>query len=364
MKPVLYFCIAVSALFILNDNPVFAQDADEAEALRFTGDLRLRFESDYNVTGKARRDRARYRFRLNAIYTRGDDLQVRGRMVTGDPTNQQSPHVNFGDDLSRKSFSLDLMYLTYTRGGAQIRTGKHGFPIWKQNEMFWSDDVNPEGISALYNFDRFTGEKNRVRVMGGQYIIDDFDALFGSSFTTIQANTRHQAGTAVLSTALGYFFFNNADEDTVINTYNPLNGMDHHILLFSGQVRINARWPIVIGGDVMRNFKKPTIAGFQDETSGYVGQLLVGRLNNPGDWLFGVYYAYIEKFALIAHFAQDNWWRFGSGHTDSSDITGFELRLGYQMAPGINIIARHYVTEEIKGTREANRFRVDFNVGF
>ena len=93
-------------------------------------------------------------------------------------------------------------------------------------------------------------------------------------------------------------------------------------------------------------------------------QLLLGKLKKPGDWLIGGYYSHIEKFAVVPNFAQDDWWRFGSGHTDSSDLTGFELRFGYQIAPKMNIVARHYVTEMIKDDKEADRFRLDLNVKF
>ncbi|MFQ5627781.1 MAG: putative porin, partial [bacterium] len=136
------------------------------------------------------------------------------------------------------------------------------------------------------------------------------------------------------------------------------------IFVLSGQVKFGGKTPISVGADLMANTEDPTISGFEDQKTGYVAQASIGQLKNTKDWLLGFYYANIERFSVIENFAQDDWWRFGSGHTNSSDLKGFEIRAALQIGKNTNLVARHYVTEMIVGNNEANRFRIDLNTKF
>ena len=333
--------------------------AQETEPLKFYGDLRLRFEKDYRVTGKETRDRARYRFRFGLTHKRGDNVELGARLATGNPTDQQSPHQNFGDDFGAKSVNIDKMYFKYSFNSAWFWIGKNSFPFWKQNEMFWDDDVTPEGLAGAYVVKGFAGPESILTFTGGQFVIDDFNDLFGSSMTAGQVALNKKTSAVNFSAGVGLYYFNNSTGDTA--SYNPLNNMDHNILVASAQFKFNmGKVPVTIGGDFMKNLEDPNLTGLEDETNGFVAQLLL----NPGKWTAGVYYVHIEKFAVVANFAQDDWWRFGSGHTNSSDLEGFELRLAYDLGNRMNLVARHYVTEMIVGNNEANRFRLDFNIKY
>jgi len=338
--------------------------ADDKNSLDFSGDLRLRFEKDYDVTGKADRDRARYRFRFGMVHKRGDNVEIGARLATGNPNDQQSPHQTFGDDFGKKNFFMDKAYFKYSFKSGWVWLGKNSFPFWKQNEMFWDDDVIPEGVSAAYVLKEVAGPGSRVTFTGGQYIIDNFDNLFDSSISAGQVAFNKKSSSASFTGAAGVYHFNNNSGDTL--SFNALNDMDLTVLVASAQVnfKINNKLPVRVGADYINNFEDPTVPGFENETNGFVAQVLVGKLKKPGTWTAGFYYARIEKFALVANFAQDDWWRFGSGHTDSSNLKGFELRFGYQVAPKINLVARHYVTEMIVGDKDANRFRLDLNIKY
>ena len=334
------------------------------EKLKFSGDLRLRFEKDYSVTGKSDRDRTRYRFRFGIVHKRGDNIEVGARLASGNPLDQQSPHQTFGNDLSKKNFFMDKVYFKYYFKSGWFWLGKNSFPFWKQNEMFWDSDVNPEGASVSYNTKNFAGPDSKLTLTGGQYILDNFNTLFKSSLTAAQVSLNKKTDAANFTAAAGYYYFNNTSKDTV--SYNPLDDMNHKILVVSGQVKfnVNPTLPVTLGADYIKNFEDPTVAAFKDETNGFVVQVALGKLKKPGDWLLAGYYARIEKYAVVANFAQDDWWRFGSGHTDSSDLKGFELRLAYQVGQKMNLVARHYVTDMIVGSKDANRFRLDFNIKY
>ena len=325
--------------------------------LKLSGDLRLRSESDYNVTDKDDRHRLRYRFRLKMVYKWGskNNKEVGARITSGKPSDQQSPHQTFGDSFTTKNISLDRAYFKYSFNSGWLWIGKNAFPFWKQNEMFWDDDVHPEGASFSYS-------SRGLRLTAGHYVIDDFDNFFQSSMSAAQLKFSRTFQQTALTLAGGYYLFN-AKEDTG-NSYDPLEGMDHKILVFSGQLKFNARFPVSIGADVMINTETPLSSIYEDQTTGIVAQAVVGKLKKRGDWLLAAYFARIEKYAVIPNFAQDDWWRFGSGHTDSSDFKGLEFRIAYQLGNGMNLVARHYITEMLVGTKKASRFRIDLNIKF
>ncbi len=356
MKGTQTLCAALALLFAIT-----TLSAQEKDALKFYGDLRLRFEKDYSVTGKADRDRTRYRFRFGLVHKRGDNIEVGARIRTGNPTDQQSPHQNFGGDFGTKPLNFDKIYFKYKFESGWFWIGKNSFPFWKQNEMFWDDDVAPEGVSASYSAKDFAGEGSKLTLTGGQYIIDHFnEGLFESTISAAQVSLNKKSDAVAVTGAAGIYLFNNEAGDSV--SYNALNGMDLKIFVASAQVKFNLSTdvPMTLGADYMKNFEDPTMSGFEDETNGFVAQVSV----QPGKWLLAAYYAHIEKFAVVANFAQDDWWRFGSGHTDSSDLEGYELRLGYQLGNKMNLVARYYVTDMIKSDKKANRFRLDLNVKY
>lgn len=348
--------VTVFLLLFCSGSALFAQSTD---ALKFYGDARLRLERDYNVTGKDTRDRARYRFRFGLVRKVGESIELGARLATGNPSDQQSPHQNFGDDLSAKSINIDKIYFKYAADNAWFSVGKNSFPFWKQNEMFWDDDVTPEGVSAAYTLKDFSGESSKLTFTAGQYILQGSDDLFASTLTAGQAALHGKSGAAKFSFGAGLYYFKNSDSDTL--NYNALSRQDYNVFVASAQLKMNlGEIPLVVGADYMKNLQEPTVAGLEDETNGFVAQVLV----KPGQWTAGVYYAHIEKYAVVANFAQDDWWRFGSGHTDSSDLQGFELRLAYNLGNKMNLVARHYVTDMIAGSKKANRFRLDFNMKY
>jgi len=258
------------------------------------------------------------------------------------------------------------VFLKYTHKTAWVWFGKNSFPFWKQNEFFWDGDVNPEGVSAHYGFKELLGKNSKVGVTAGWYAIDNLDRLGVPCIGAGQLGVVKKTGEWVVKAAGGLFDFKNEGSDTVAGTYNPLEGMDHRIVTLSGQVAYKKlpAFPVKVGGDFLTNLLEPKSPGFEEQTSGYVAQISVGKLKSKGDFLFGFYYAHIEKYAVIANFAQDDWWRFGNGHTNSSNLHGFEVRLGYQPTKKINAVVRHYSAKMIKGDKKANRIRFDLNTKF
>lgn len=347
------YIIAICFLFGVIVSGSYSSDKSNLE---ISSDVRLRYEKDYDVTGKEVRDRARFRLRVS-LESKQDRFTIGARLVSGSQSDQQSPHQTFGDDFSTKTVSIDKVFVRYTHESYWVWAGKNSFPFWKQNELLWDDDVTPEGVSAGLNY---ADDNYALGLIGGYYIIDDFGSFEEPSIMAVQGNFLASFDNVKATLAGGFYYFNNFDGDTI--SYNPLSNIDYGIVVISGQLKFSTQsFPITIGGDFMTNTENPTETGFEEETNGWAVQGALGELREEGDFLIGAYYANIEKYAVVGNFAQDDWWRFGSGHTNSSNFKGFEVRLGYQITNQINIIARHYKTEEILGANEAKRFRIDLN---
>lgn len=92
--------------------------------LALSGDMRVRYESNFGIQGVRNRDRSVLRARLRAAYTVNDWLTVGGQLTTGDPDDPNSTDITlskFDDDLH---VSLDQAYIRLAPGNFQIHLGK------------------------------------------------------------------------------------------------------------------------------------------------------------------------------------------------------------------------------------------------
>jgi hypothetical protein len=75
------------------------------------------------------RDRFRYRARFGAKYALNDNFEFGMRIRSGNPANQQSPHVTLGKGFDSDAFSLDKAYIKVkSKGGLWVWAGKNSMP--------------------------------------------------------------------------------------------------------------------------------------------------------------------------------------------------------------------------------------------
>ena len=151
IKKALNFLLIISVFFAPR---LFSQETDdEKKKLKLLADFRYRFEADWDSrrfegSYRADRNRMRARLRFGFNYQWNDHFSFGARMRSGVATNIQSPHFNIGhENFSSKSFRFDRYNLKANYSKAWWWLGKNGFPFWKQNELWWDDDVNPEGVA-------------------------------------------------------------------------------------------------------------------------------------------------------------------------------------------------------------------------
>ena len=109
-------------------------------------------------------------------------------------------------------------------------------------------------------------------------------------------------------------------------------------------------------------------AAYRHDKTGAVLTAALGQRtqdNKRGEWEVRCTVGYIEKLAVNAAYAQDDWVRWGKGpQTDSSNLRGHEMGLRYWLAKSLDVHARFYAVESITTPQDGFRFRLDLNYKF
>jgi hypothetical protein len=349
---------------------------DNNTNLTFYGDLRLRYELDWdsqNAAGVARddRNRGRARARVGLNYQIADDWSFGTRVRTGNSRSQQSPHLTFvSDDGIRDDldFVLDRYFVQFKHGSFTGWGGRNISPFWQQNELFWDEDVTPTGLAGTY--DARVGEGTLSGTAGAFYLPDGGYDLNGQMLAG-QIKYALPVKPSQFIVAGGLYFMNGHSGANNLLTRN--GDRDYFIGQASAQWSVPiGKIPLTFGADVMKNFENysaadvaPFPATDTDETFGYVLSVLLGQLKQRNDWLIGYYYAHIETFAVNASYSTDDWSRFGNAvQAANSDIKGHEVRLAYAISKNINVMARVFLVDAITTVQDGKRFRLDLNWKF
>jgi hypothetical protein len=362
---------------------------DEAGTFFLYGDARLRLEKDwdsYKNDGEQRSDRsrARVRARVGAIWRPIDLLEFGVRVRTGNDDHQQSGHITIadfnGNDRGASDLNLDKWYVQTRWRDIAVWGGRNSLPWWKQNSLFWDDDVTPRGAGLVYStatgpgtftlnagvYDMPAGMQHYTGDAWSSQLVweqdgNNYGFTFAGGLVKIEADAE--------------------DGDYAARTLLQRNALrDYQLWAFSSQLRFNTLpKKFFIGADYLHNAQSysgndpdPFTAFHKDDVDGYVIQAIYGTTEKRGDWLVGAYYAWLQALALHNSYAQDDWVRWGSSdQTTSSNFKGPELRTGMGLGHNANLIARLFIvralekdlpTDERRQT--GKRFRVDLNWKF
>lgn len=277
--------------------------------LQLSGDLRLRYESNFGDKDARNRDRGVLRARLRAAYAINDWLTVGGQIATGDPDDPNSTDItlsNFADDLQ---VSLDQAYLRVARGNLQLYAGKMPQPF-ARTDLLWDSDVSPQGISANYKLP--LGGGLSLKATGLYFLVDE--AVAGPDSDMVGGQLAFETSSSAplkLELAAAYYDYslrNTAGSDAGDFRSNLFaNGRylsDFDLLDIIGAVTwsgLGEVWPVRLSADYVKNFGAIT-----SDDSGYSVDLLVGRASKQGDWRFGYGYAQTGVDAVLAAFSHDN----------------------------------------------------------
>lgn len=141
----------------------------EIGSVKFSGDIRLRFESLYGLSNSlanganpaalgnelSPRYRPRIRARLALRGQINDEFDWGLRLATGSFTDNISTNQTLTDFYNRKPFALDQAFVTYKPKqlpGVRLQGGKFE-PPWTYTEMTFDNDLMVEGLNESYSRD-------------------------------------------------------------------------------------------------------------------------------------------------------------------------------------------------------------------
>ncbi len=357
---------------------------DDAGKIGVYGDFRLRLEADWdsqNSSGGQRsdRNRLRARLRLGLNANPSENIKFGLRLRSGSDSSHQSPHITLVDfddnDTGDSDFNFDKWFASYSSGGATIWAGRNSLPFWKQNELFWDDDVTPAGIGATWKL-------GSVNINAGYFSLpagmQEFSGNLAVGQLVYHGKIGENQGNLTLAGGVLAVEGDSNDSDSEL-LLDGNGGRDYQTFIVSAQYKTSAQdRPLAFGLDYVTNNESysasdpdPFTAYHNDHTDGLVAQVSYGS-TSPGKWLLAYYYADIDTLAFSSSYAQDDWMRWGSAvETRGTNFSGHELRFAYGLMKNMNLVARLYLVEanELRSAsasakEDGNRFRIDVNYKF
>ena len=372
-------------LFLLTGlNFLYSQtDSITLKKITFAGDFRFRLEQDWNSRksdGSYRDDRSRirYRFRFGMNYQLEEWAEIAMRIRTGFHEKQQDPHLTLGegfDEYSSIPIGFDKLFFKANYKNFMAWIGKNTFPFEKQNELFWSDNVYPDGIfiNGLFPFE--SSFIQSLQLNGGHFILATSGTTFDQDqyFQGIQAVTSHFNNRLTIFPSFYYFH-----EMPNIPDGNETYNLDYSILQIGTKATIIENPAVKLGVDYYHNFEDlknndSIPQQFRNQKEGVVISTSVGDLKEKGDWRFSAYFTYLERYATVDYFAQNDWarWDYSSqGSPDGrlSNFKGVELRVGYLIRKNFRLKLRYFIVEQLvpygDSKETGQRIRLDLDIGF
>lgn len=364
---------------------VFAQteEISTSSKLDFTADYRFRIEQDWasrKPDGSYRTDRTRlrYRLRFGFNYRHNPYISTGMRLRTGLPHKQQDPQLTLGEgfkEFGTLPIGLEKAFFRFERAGWEVWLGKNTFPFKKQNELFWSDNVYPEGVFFSKEWRKPFKGVEVLQWKAGHFILSANGKGFGQDnfFQAVQLYAKSQGGRLAFFPA----FYR------AIHTPNIPDGaatylLDYHLLHLGARAEILSHSLLYLELDFYQNFqdyeKNDSIPQLlKNQKTGWVIACGYGRLKQKGDWLVKLTYTHLERYAALDFMAQNDWTRwdysaYGSPDGRLTNFKGLELAVGYSVGKNTKLKMRFFMVEQLVpygiNTETGMRVRLDLDIGF
>ncbi|MEM7160096.1 MAG: putative porin [Myxococcota bacterium] len=373
------------------------------DRFRLVADFRYRFEHDWNSrfddgTYRLDRFRMRYRLRLGFVANVTRNISFGAVARTGVPSNLQSPHVNVGyNGFGAAPFNLGRAYVRGDYKYLWWWLGKNRNPFWRQNELFWDDDVTPEGIAVggtipLHSAIDFNPtvayfvpnheqvlEYPDAHMVGGQLA---FVVRAGELVTLdVASSAMHMHQLFLVPQHLGRELWDQG---------GPIGARRDYTFIVSG-IRatvatgtLRYALPFSIGLDHSVNVQDYTnddtvFDHHRDQKHMVVAQARFGHAtrtgagSSRGDWYVGYTYARKQELSVVSYYTEDDWVRWGNIHGNrNTGYQGHEIRAAFAVGPHVDLLARLYLVEALLprlqndaiARENGNRVRVEVNVHF
>lgn len=359
--------------------------------LKFSGDLRLRYEAfKYSAGSGETDDRNRFRYRLRYGFEKkfNDEMSIGFAMASGEgPTlssaaagassvqaDPTSTNTTFDNDFNFKDVYIEKAYAEYSPAflsgksvldKTTITGGKMNNPFEKgSSDMIWDRDVKPEGLAERITFKFFDGDNVDLKgfVTAGQYVLDEDSTVDGdSNLFAYQIGLNPVVYTPFferpvdLTQAFSYYDYQNYARKnnfviggTSLARGNPnadgltteLDAGDFNVVESYSEIAVYplnfpTRFFIDVATNTADSSKGLALNGdvlgntvLHESTAWSFGTKL-GSIVEKGDWELGWAYKYIGANSVVGAFNDSD---FGDGHAGKS---GNAFKLSYAITDNI-----------------------------
>jgi hypothetical protein len=334
-------------------------DADSANRLDFSGDLRYRHETINDDAASTERNRHRIRARVRMDADLSDDLSVGVVLATG-ASNPVSANQSLDGGFTRKDIGFDRAFFAWDiNDELELRGGKMGIPMFRpgSHHLIFDGDLNPEGLFMGY-------DGNSVFANIGGFWVEERGGSDDAILYALQGGFQGMLGdNAEVTVGASYYDYQDTQGFEPFYLGDPqgnsvdLGGnllYDYNIVELFAQVEIEA------GGQPLRLFVDVVENTEADQfESGFAVGARWRSASNPGDWEIGWAYEDLEADAVIATFTDSD---FSGGGTDGK---GHILRGAYRLRDNVRLNGTYFLNEIGGGNRAMRDYkRLQLDISF
>ena len=324
------------------------------ERIRFSGDLRSRYEGFYR-TDSVTRNRMRLRLRLRLDTDINDDTRFQLQVASGDPGTPVSTNQTFTGFFTPKPFNLDRAFIAYNPQAASAMTlglGKFTFPQTR-TQMVFDDDLNYEGGWEQVAWSLADGID--INLVALQTAVNELSREGDSAMFAGYGEVSFALGEHRLHVSVADYGWKNVDPiaraavDLLLRsilTNELVRDDDGNVIGFASRFNVvdviteatfqtgRPNYPLRLLAEFTRNTRAAN-----DRDSGFWLEAEVGRAREVGTWAAAYTYGWIEQDVTLSPFV-------------FSDIPGTNLRLhmtntSYMVLPGLSFDTTVHFTKRL-----------------
>ncbi|MFV9551115.1 putative porin [Algibacter sp. PT7-4] len=349
-----------------------------ASKLKFNADFRFRAEQDWNSqkpdgSFRDNRSRLRYRVRAGFNYNYNSWASFGARIRTGNPIKQQDPQLTLGDEFNILPIGFEKIYFNAEQDNYKFWIGKNTFPFEKLNELFWSDNVYPEGVFIKKKSKNTSSFFSKLNISAGHFILKTNGTSFNkdSYFQGIQISTlTHNKSIKLFTSFYNFKNIPNIPDGNETFTFN------YAIVNIGSQIKLSKKTNLTLETDYYANLKDYSNNNFiedkfKNEKNGIVTALSIGHLKQKKDWKLKATFSYMERYAAVDFLAQNDWARWDYSNYNSPDgrltnFKGIELVANYLLEKNIKLTLKYYKVKQILpfgvSNETGDRLRLDLDI--
>ena len=380
-------------------------------SLKFTGDLRLRYDGIYNDDpGFVDRQRFRYRLRFGATAILNDHFEAglrlisgengKGGFITGDPISGNS---SFEDNGSKKIIGVDLAYLKWSPVQTPDWTattigGKMENPF-TFSDMLFDPDYTPEGLAEQIGYN--ISERHAAKLNLGGFILDELSQSSHDPFllgaqarlestwspqwqTSFGISALMISGSENLTTASvpdqsrGNTRVNINAGTTNKASFGPLANRFNPIVVDAAMVRSLEKFPLYAGTFPIRlaaDYANNPAAN--ENNQAFSAGITFGKSGKRGTWDLTYKYKYLESDFWFEELVDSDTGAFykagiaqsggGTGYGAGTNLRGHYLRAAYSPYDSLTVSATYFLFDVIQGrTKDSDtgRLQIDASLKF